>query len=155
MATGSSPTAARAGFRLTVTGGTIDTGPAAPSGSALRLSDLSADIQLTSVTYAGTDSGVIATNVVGIGAGGRTLDIGTLTVAGGAASGIFLGGTTSGEFSFGSGSSITGTTVAGIELANTGTGTFSYLGNLTGVSGRCTGPRRQRRRRHRHLQRHA
>ncbi|MDV3455630.1 hypothetical protein RZN05_01435 [Sphingomonas sp. HF-S4] len=122
------------GFALTITGGSIDTGPVTTTGSALYLADLLADIQLASVTYAGPASGVTALNVTGVGTGGRALDIGTLTVASGANRGIFLDGTTSGNFSFGAGSSIVGTTAAGIELGNSGAGSLNYLGNITGVT---------------------
>jgi hypothetical protein len=122
------------GLVLTITGGSIDTGAVAASGSALNLANLSADIQLTSVVYDGPDAGVTVLDLIGVGVGGRALDIGTLTVTAGAANGIFLGGTTSGTFNFGSGSSIVGTTVAGIELSNTGTGTFTYAGGITGIT---------------------
>ncbi|TGX54113.1 hypothetical protein E5A73_08295 [Sphingomonas gei] len=122
-----------AGFTLTITGGTIDTVIAA-SGSALDLSNLSADLQLANVTYSGPDFGVRASNVAGVGTGGRALDVSQLTVAAGADSGISLLGTTSGNFSFGSASSIVGTTVAGVALANTGSGAFDYAGGITGIT---------------------
>ncbi len=123
------------GFIFAITGGTIDTGLVTTAGSALNLANLSADLQLDSVTYSGLDSGVLVNNVTGVGIGGRALDIDTLTVASGAASGISLLGTTSGNFSFGSASSIAGTTVAGIAIANSGAGTFSYDGSLTAGTG--------------------
>nr|WP_294810837.1 hypothetical protein [uncultured Sphingomonas sp.] len=122
------------GFTFAITGGTIDTGLVTTAGSALNLANLSADLQLDSVTYSGLDSGVLVNNVTGVGIGGRALDIDTLTVASGAASGISLLGTTSGNFSFGSASAITGTTVAGIAIANSGAGTFNYAGNITGIT---------------------
>ncbi len=122
------------GFTLTLSSGAIDTGLVAASGSALNLADLSADIQLTGVAYSGPGYGVRAHNVAGIGAAGRALDIGTLTVSAGAAGGILLSGTTSGNVSFGSGSSIVGTTGAGITLANSGAGAFNYSGNITGIT---------------------
>jgi hypothetical protein len=123
------------GFTFAITGGTIDTGLVTTAGSALNLANLSTDLQLDSVTYSGLDSGVLVNNVTGVGTGGRALDIDTLTVASGAASGISLLGTTSGNFSFGGASSITGTTVAGIAIANSGAGTFSYDGSLTAATG--------------------
>ncbi|KRC78957.1 beta strand repeat-containing protein [Sphingomonas sp. Root241] len=123
------------GFTFAITGGTIDTGLVTTAGSALNLANLSADLQLDSVTYSGLDSGVLVNNVTGVGTGGRALDIDTLTVASGADSGISLLGTTSGNFSFGSASSITGTSVAGIAIANTGAGTFTYDGSITAATG--------------------
>ena len=122
------------GFTLTITGGTVDTGLVAAAGSALNLSNLSADIQLADITYSGTDSGVWANNVTGVGTGGRALDVTQLSVAAGADTGVSLLGTTSGIFSFGSASSIVGTTVAGVELANTGAGAFNYAGGITGIT---------------------
>ncbi|MDT8758567.1 hypothetical protein MZO42_07645 [Sphingomonas psychrotolerans] len=122
------------GFTLTIADGTIDTGFVTATGSALYLADLLADIQLDSIAYAGPSTGVTALNVTGVGAGGRALDVDMLTVAAGADRGIFLDGTTSGNFSFGSASSITGTTMAGVQLANSGAGTFGYDGLITGVT---------------------
>lgn len=132
---GISATGGAGGFAFTITGGTIDTGLVTTIGSALFVANLSADIHLASVTYAGPDSGVSANNVTGIGAGGRAIDVGQLTVMAGANSGIWLSGTTSGNFSFGAASSIVGTTVGGVRLANSGAGSFNYAGSITGVTG--------------------
>lgn len=131
---GISATGGAGGFAFTITGGSIDTGLVAAIGSALFLGNLSADIQLGGITYAGPDSGVQASNVTGIGAGGRAVDVGQLTVAAGANSGVWLSGTTSGNFSFGAASSIVGTTVGGVRLANTGAGSFTYAGSITGIT---------------------
>ncbi|WBY09546.1 hypothetical protein PIB19_09740 [Sphingomonas sp. 7/4-4] len=122
------------GFRLTITGGTVDTGPASITKAALNLSNLSADIQLASVDYAGAYGGVFVENVTGVGAGGRALDIGTLTITGSPSYGIWLRGTTSGNFDFGSGSSIAVPGGLGIWLANTGAGSFNYAGDLSGAA---------------------
>ncbi|ATY32157.1 S-layer family protein [Sphingomonas psychrotolerans] len=121
------------GFTLAITGGTIDSMNAL-NYNAIALDNLSADIQLTSVDYAGSGIAVIANDVTGVGAGGRALDIGTLTVTGNPAVGVVLAGTTSGNFNFGSGSSIVGSTTAAIELSNTGAGNFSYAGDITGIT---------------------
>lgn len=121
------------GFTLAITGGTIDSMNAL-NHDVIALDNLSADIQLTSVNYAGSGIAVIANDVTGVGAGGRALDIGTLTVTGNPAVGVVLAGTTSGNFNFGNGSSIVGSTTAAIELSNTGAGNFSYAGDITGIT---------------------
>ncbi|AQR73718.1 right-handed parallel beta-helix repeat-containing protein [Sphingomonas sp. LM7] len=121
------------GFTLAITGGTIDRMNGLNNG-AIELFNLSADIQLTSVDYVGTDVGILLDNVTGVGTGGRALDIGTLTISGNPGTGIRLRGAATGNFNFGSGSSITMSTGTGIELTNTGAGNFTYAGDIT-ISG--------------------
>ncbi|MBO9622562.1 MAG: hypothetical protein J7500_07600 [Sphingomonas sp.] len=121
------------GFDFTLAG-SIDTGPAAGSGTGLVLSSLSADVQLTSLVYSGLGYGLQAIDVTGIGTGGRAVDVAQLSVAAGAVKGISIRGTSTGVYSFGSSSAIAGTTSMGVELANGGASSFSYLGSITGIT---------------------
>ncbi|WP_166745711.1 right-handed parallel beta-helix repeat-containing protein, partial [Sphingomonas naasensis] len=117
------------GFAFALTGGTIDTINGTLTSKALMLDGISADVTLSSIGYAGLDIAVLLNNVAGIGAGGRTLDVTTLTVAGGATMGVSVNGTTGGNIGFGAGSSITA--LGGVQLVNTGAGTFTYAGSIT------------------------
>jgi mucin-19 len=121
-----------AGLTLTSTTGTIDT----LNGAALSLTDTSIDLVLASVTHAGTGTGITVTNVTGTGTGGRAMDVANLTITG-ASNGIAITGATTGSFSFGAASSISGTSGAAIALGTTaGPLDFTYAGSVsvTGAS---------------------
>jgi len=120
------------GLTLTSATGTIDT----LNGVGISLSGTSADLVLAGVTHAGTGNGITVTDVTGTGTGGRAMDVANLTVTG-AANGIAIGGTTTGSFSFGAASSISGTSGAAIALGTTaGPLNFTYAGSVsvTGAS---------------------
>ncbi|HVJ03768.1 MAG TPA: hypothetical protein VM662_16435 [Sphingomonas sp.] len=122
------------GFDFEATG-SIDAILGGAGSSALALHDVSADITLAGINYSGTGTAVLLSDVTGVGAGGRAVDIDTLTVAAGAGYGIRLTGVSSGDFHFGVGSSISGTITAAIELASSGAATFTYAGGISGTTG--------------------
>ncbi|MCX8476020.1 MAG: hypothetical protein MT490_09515, partial [Sphingomonas sp.] len=116
------------GFRFATSGGTIDVANGVAYG--LLLTDLSADVVLSSLVYSGTGNAVGTQNVAGMGAAGRALDIDALSVANGAANAITMTGGATGSFSFGATSSIGTTTGAAILLSNSGASTLNYSGAI-------------------------
>ncbi|MGE3397434.1 MAG: beta strand repeat-containing protein, partial [Sphingomonas sp.] len=124
-------------FTLSSVGGTIDTA----NGSALAITGTSLDLVLGTVrsTNAATAS-VFLSGVSGFGAGGRAVDIASLTVTGGVQQGLFITGASAGTYAFGAGSAIT-SAGAGVQIgvagsANSGgAAALSYLGNITQTAG--------------------
>ncbi|WP_431470554.1 hypothetical protein [Sphingosinithalassobacter sp. LHW66-3] len=110
-------------LNLASAAGTIDVS----NGTAIDIADTRLDLTLDSVIRSGAGGGVSVTNGVGIGAGGRAMNIGTLSASGGTF-GIAITGASAGSFAFGAGSTISGTSASAIALG--GAADLNYGGSV-------------------------
>ncbi len=103
-------------FTLSNAAGTVDT----TAGAALNLDPLAIDLNFTSVGSIGaTGPAVLLDTVQGAGAGGNALTIGTLTVTGSGAQGLYITGGSTGQVTIGAGT-ITDSGGASVQVGEAG-----------------------------------
>ncbi|MBB4098239.1 right-handed parallel beta-helix repeat-containing protein [Sphingomonas kyeonggiensis] len=113
---------------LSSAAGTIDT----VNGTSLALSNAATDLVLDRVAHAGTNSGILITDLTGTGTGGRALTVANLGISSASGNGIWIGGDNNGTISFGAASNISGTALTAITLSSgTGTLDFRYDGSVS------------------------